>query len=172
MIRFGIFNFGSIKLKKTRSKSVHSYNNSTILNSGDENFLFQLNGALFWTLEQIKDSEYSSLSQSSYSFNSCYFGISKQYVVAVDAKRKSVIFSVGCNAIIGWTVNEIERDLILYYDQGEYVCMKFKARYDMGQCVKRLEYFTKGCSVRFLFTFIFFVLKKYHTIILSFIRLI
>jgi hypothetical protein len=150
-IRFGIFNFGSIKLKKTRSKSVHSYNNSMILNSGDENFLFQLNGALFWTLEQIKDSEYSSLNQNSYSFNSCYFGISKQYVVAVDAKRKSVIFSVGCNAIIGWTVNEIDRDLILYYDQGEYVCMKFKARYDMGQCVKRLEYFTKGCSVSFFY---------------------
>lgn len=136
MSKFGLFNFGSIKLKKTRSKSVHSYNNS-ITNSGDD-YLFHLNGAIFWTLEFIQDSQYSF-------FNSCFFGISKQYVIAIDTKRKTVILSIGCNAVIGWTINELERSVILYYDQGEYVSIRFKTRSDMYQCIKRLEYFTKGC---------------------------
>ncbi len=138
MSKLGIFNFGSIKLKKIRSKSVHSYNQS-LINTGDENS-FNLNGAIFWSLDHIQDTQYSF-------FSSCFFGISRQFVVVVDAKRKTVIFSIGCNAVIGWTFNEIERNLILYFDQGEYVSMKFKTRCDMYQSMKRLESFTKGCKV-------------------------
>jgi hypothetical protein len=138
MSKLGIFNFGSIKLKKIRSKSVHSYNQS-LINTGDENS-FNLNGAIFWSLDHIQDTHYSF-------FSSCFFGISRQFVVVVDAKRKTVIFSIGYNAVIGWTFNEIERNLILYFDQGEYVSMKFKTRCDMYQSMKRLESFTKGCKV-------------------------
>jgi hypothetical protein len=68
-------------------------------------------------------------------------------VVVIDAKRKTVIFSIGCNAVIGWTFNEIDRNIVLYFDQGEFVSMKFKTRCDMYQSMKRLDSFTKGCRV-------------------------
>jgi hypothetical protein len=141
--KFGLFNFGSIKHKKTRSKSLQMF--SSLLTENDEKIavsLFQLMGAVFWDIQLIEDFQYS-LSKS------CYFGISKQYILAVDAARKSILFVIGSNAVIGWTLNENENSFLLYFDIGECVCVKFKTNSEMQQCLRRLEYFTRGCKVSF-----------------------
>ena len=167
--KFGLFNFGSIKQKKIRSKSLQMFNAQLLASSNDSldavtsTSLYQLNDGLFWSLENIEDS-------TSQFKNCCYFGISKQSIVVVDASKKSVIFSISCNAVIGWTIKEGHKDsvhvnkshhhqklqsaacqganqhqLVLYFDQGEYVVMTMRSKQDLHHATKRLEYFTKGC---------------------------
>lgn len=171
--KFVLFNFGNIKQKKIRSKSLQMFN-AQLLASGNDSLdavtstsLYQLNDGLFWSLENIEDS-------TSQFKNCCYFGVSKQNIVVVDASKKSVIFSISCNAVIGWTVKEgaakdyslhgnksklqsaaavtqsahhqhQQHQLVLYFDQGEYVVMTMRSKQDLHQATKRLEYFTKGC---------------------------
>lgn len=138
--KFGIFNFGSLKQKKSRSKSLQMFN--TLLNESDEilaNSLSQLTGCIFWSIDLIEDFQCSL-------DDNCYFGISKHYVVAVDGKKKSVLIAIGCNAIIGWTVSELDDNFLLYFDQGECINIRCTSRSDMHQIIKRLECYTKGCK--------------------------
>lgn len=123
--RFGLFNFGSIKQKKLRSKSLQIFSSSDTL---------LLNGGIFW---------YADIEDNTNGFT-CYFGISEQNIVAVDQLRKSVVFNVSCNAIIGWTINDLDNSLVIYFDHGEYIHLHLKCKLDLQQVLKRLEYFTKG----------------------------
>jgi hypothetical protein len=144
-LKFAIFNFGSIKQKKMRSKSLQMMN--ATMSCCDEHsnatILAHLSGAIFWTLELVEDFQYTL-------FNTCYFGVSKKYVAVVDALNKCVIFSAGSNAIIGWTLNVNDNSFLLYFDQGESINLRFKSHYDMQQAIKRLEHFTKGCRVIYI----------------------
>lgn len=124
----GIFNFGSIKQKKLRSKSLQIFTSNDTL---------QLNGGIFWTAD-IEDYRHA--------FN-CYFGISRSSVVAVDMVRKCVVFCIPCSAVIGWTLHELDNSFVLYFDQGEYIHLHLKSKIDLQQIVKRLEMFTKGVKV-------------------------
>lgn len=138
--KFGLFNFGSVKQKKTRSKSLQMFN--TLQNESDEtlsNSLFQLSGCIFWNIDLIEDFQYI-LNKN------CYFGVSKQFIVAVDASKRSILLSLGCNAAIGWTLNDIDNSFLLYFDQGECVNIKFRNQSEMQQAIRRLEYFTRGCK--------------------------
>lgn len=83
------------------------------------------------------------------SFN-CYFGVSKQLVVAVDISRKSCVYAVSCSSIIGWQVKEDENYFMLIFDQGEFIQINVKSKIDLQQIIKRLEFFTRGCRVRVL----------------------
>jgi hypothetical protein len=142
------FNFSSIKQRKLRSKSVQAFN-SSLLNGEDNKLaasLMKLNGAILWELELVEDHYYSLM-------NCCYLAISKQTVVIVDIEQKCVLFSIGANAVIGWTPNENDNSLVLYFDVGECVNMRFKNRTDLNGVVKRLECFTKGCRVNLKFYF-------------------
>jgi hypothetical protein len=141
--KFGLFNFGSIKQKKIRSKSLHMFNSSLINGTNDDlaNVIntLKLNGAVFWNIESIEDYQYK-IKQIT------YLGISREYVVIVDPKQKTVLFSVGCNAVIGWNIHDLHSSFVLYFDQGEYITLNFRNRSEMNCVIKRLEYFTKGCK--------------------------
>lgn len=65
--------------------------------------------------------------------------------MAVDPTKKSILFSIASNAIIGWTPSDLGNSLILYFDQGECINIKFSTQADVNQVLKRLEYFTRGC---------------------------
>ena len=100
----------------------------------------QLNGGIFWTVD-IEDYKYA--------FN-CQFGISKQFVIAVDTIRKCVVFTLPCNSIIGWTIYDEENSFVMHFDHGEYIHIHTKSKIDVHQILKRLELFTRGCNVRLL----------------------
>jgi hypothetical protein len=141
--KLGLFNFGSIKHKKVRSKSTQMFKPATLTltNTDHESMamgLFKLNGAIFWCIESIEDSQYMLNSN-------CFLGISRQHVVVVDAKQRTTIFSIACHAVIGWTLNEPSNMFTLYFDHGEYVSVRFKSKLELLTVIKRLEYFTKGC---------------------------
>lgn len=137
--KLGLFNFGSIKQKKMRSKSLHLFNTSQLNEEATAISLSKLSGAIFWNIELVEDFQYSLK-------NYCYLGISKQYIVVIDAIQKCVIFSIGCNAVIGWTLNESEYSFVLYFDQGEFINVKLKNRLDLNSVIRRLEFFTRGCK--------------------------
>ena len=132
---------GSIKPRKIRSKSLQMFN-SALLDNCDSLAYSQakLSGAIFWSIDFIEDFQYAIT-------GSCYLGISRQYVVVVEPEQKCVLFSIGCNAVIGWTINEGENRFVLYFDQGECIFIRFKTRCELNCVIKRLEYFTKGCKV-------------------------
>ncbi len=67
--------------------------------------------------------------------------------MAVDITRKCIVFTVPCNSIIGWSINEDEYSFVLYFDQGEYIHSHTKSKVDLQQILKRLEHFTRGCRV-------------------------
>ena len=156
-----LFNFGSIKPRKTRSKSLQMFNGSLLdsNNDNDTNHMndididmlaysqSKLNGALFWHIEFIEDFHYTIKDKA-------YLGISRQYVVVVDPECKCVLFAIGCQAVIGWTIDEAVNKFMLYFDLGECVSIRLKTRGELNCVIRRLEYFTKGCRVRdFLFLF-------------------
>lgn len=137
--KLGLFNFGSVKQKKTRSKSLQMFNS---LLAESESFLSaslaQLMGCIFWNISLIEDFQYTLT-------KSCYLGVSRQHIVAVDAGKKSVLFSIACNAVIGWTFVENGNTFLLYFDQGEFISIKCRSASELQQVIKRLEYFTRGC---------------------------
>ena len=140
------FNLSSIKQRKIRSKSLQMFNaalfdaaNSDALASSQSN----LSGAIFWSIDFIEDFQYALK-------GSCYLGISRQYVVVVEPEHKCVLFVISCSAVIGWTLNENENSFVLYFDQGEFILIRFKTRCELNCVIKRLEYFTKGCKVIFI----------------------
>ena len=142
-----MFNFGSIKPRKIRSKSLQMFNGSFIDNVNSENSdtLVQaqskLNGALFWNIDFVEDFHYTVKEKS-------YLGISRQYVVVVDPEFKCVLFAIGCQAVIGWTVDEQANKFMLYFDLGECVSFRLKSRCELNCVIRRLEYFTIGCKVK------------------------
>ncbi len=147
--RLAMFNFSSIKHKKLRSKSlqafslINSSSNSSAPVSEDQRLaasLLKLNGAILWELELVEDFYYSLR-------NCCMLGISKQSVIVVDMEQRCVLYSIGANAVIGWTQKDADNSLILYFDVGECIHLKFKTQGDLVGVVKRLEFFTKGCRV-------------------------
>lgn len=145
--RLAMFNFNSIKQKKLRSKSLQAFNSSLlsgIMSPSEEQklaaSLFKLSGTILWELELVEDFYYSLR-------NCCRLGISRQNVVIVDMEQRCVLFSIGTNAVIGWTQYESDNGLILYFDVGECLYLKFKSRGSLIGVVKRLEFFTKGCRV-------------------------
>jgi hypothetical protein len=152
--KFSLFNFGSIKQKKIRSKSLQMFNNNKNNDTEESKAnstnhyvddklaynLSKLNGAIFWEIDFIEDFQYGLR-------NCCYLGMSKQNLVVVDPQQKCVLFSIGCNAVIGWTLNDNDNSFVLYFDQGECVYVRFKTRFELYNVIKRLEYFTKGCKV-------------------------
>ena len=146
--RLGLFSLSSIKQRKLRSKSLQGFNEKFLNSMSEEHklatSLFKLNGAILWELELVEDFYYSLQ-------NCCYFGISKNCVIITDVEQKCVLFSIGSNAVIGWTPNEADHTLVLYFDVGECVNLKFKSKSDLIGVVKRLEYFTKGCRVKIVF---------------------
>ena len=137
--KLALFNFGSIKQKKTRSKSLQMFNS---LLAGSESFLSlslaQLMGCIFWNINSIEDFQYTLT-------KNCYLGVSREHVVAVDPSRKSVLFSVASSAVIGWTFAENSASFMLYFDQGEFINVKCRTVGELQQVTKRLEYFTRGC---------------------------
>ena len=138
--KLGFFNFGSINKKKLRSKSCQAFNAS--FSSEDEANairLCKLNGAIFWNIDVVEDFQYLIR-------NCCILGISKQTIVIVDLQQKCVLFSIGCSAVIGWTIYENDSTLILYFDLGECISIKLKTKSDLYAVIKRLEHLTKGCK--------------------------
>lgn len=115
--------------------------NASLGNSDESNAitLFKMNGSIFWNIEMIEDFQYLLK-------NCCLLGISKHNIVVVDAQQKCVLFSIGCNAVIGWTLNENENSFVLYFDLGECVNIKLRNKSELNAVVKRLEFFTKGCK--------------------------
>jgi hypothetical protein len=90
-------------------------------------------------------------------------GISKQSVVIVDMDQRCVLFSIGANAIIGWTPNDLDFSLMLYFDVGECVHLRLKTHGDLVSVVKRLEFFTKGCRVFIIIIILFFLRCNFKT---------
>ena len=156
--RLGLFSLSSIKQRKLRSKSLQAFNENILSSMSEEHklatSLFKLNGTILWELELVEDFYYSLQ-------NCCYFGISKNCVIITDVEQKCVLFSIGTNAVIGWTPNEADHTLVLYFDLGECVNMKFKSKSDLTGVVKRLEYFTKGCRVNMRFLLIKYLIKSF-----------
>lgn len=140
-IKLGFFTFGGLRPKKLRSKSLQEFNGG--LSNSDELMalsLLKLTGAIFWNVQSVSDFQYTLK-------NCCYLGISKQSIVIVDARQKCVLFSIGTNAVIGWTLNENDNSFVLYFDLGEYVTVRMHSDIELGSVIKRLEFFTKGCKV-------------------------
>jgi hypothetical protein len=135
--KFGLFSFGSIKQKKSRSKSLQIFSASDTV---------QLTGGIFWTAD---------VADGKNSYN-CHFGIAKQAVIAVSIIHKCPVFCVPCNAIIGWTKQNDDNSLVLYFDMGEYIQVHLRSKLELQQVIKRLENFTEGCNVNF-FVIIFFL---------------
>jgi hypothetical protein len=139
-----LFNFGSLKQKKLRSKSLQEFNAKNPANSSEESMIvssFKLNGALFWNVQIVEDFQYLLK-------NCCFMGISKQYIVIIDSEQKCVLFAIGSNAVIGWTLNEAESSFVLYFDLGECLNIRLNSRADLHAVIRRLEFFTKGCKVK------------------------
>jgi hypothetical protein len=67
-------------------------------------------------------------------------------VVVVEPEQKCVLFAIGCNAVIGWTVSESENGFVLYFDLGECIFIRLKTKCEVNCVIRRLEYFTKGCK--------------------------
>jgi len=66
--KFGLFNFGSVKTKKTRSKSLQMF--SSLLSENEKilaGSLALLNGCVFWNVDLIEDFQYTL-------DKNCYFG--------------------------------------------------------------------------------------------------
>ena len=146
--KLAMFGFGSVKQRKMRSKSLQMFhnNNNSINGSLVESSKAlahsqcKLSGALFWRIEQVTDS------RCEVTEDVC-LGISRQYVVIVKPEEKSVLFAIGCNAVIGWTMIETENRFVLYFDLGEHVSVRLKSRGELDCVIRRLEKFTKGCMV-------------------------
>jgi hypothetical protein len=142
--KLGLFNFGSLKQKKLRSKSLLDYNNLCGAASSCEDAhavcLSKLEGALFWPIELVEDFQYVLK-------NCCSLGVSRKYIVIGDSQQKCVLFSIGSNAIIGWTLNEPDNSLIIYFDLGECLNIRLASKTDLHAVIRRLELFTKGCKV-------------------------
>lgn len=65
--------------------------------------------------------------------------------MSVDSNKKSILLSLGCSAVIGWTINELDTSILIYFDQGECFNVRFTSQACLNQVLKRLEYFTRGC---------------------------
>ncbi len=171
--RLAMFNFSSMKHKKLRSKSLQAFTSSLINGNSNGSLpvsedqklaasLLKLNGAILWELELVEDFYYSLK-------NCCMLGISKHSVIIVDMEQRCVLFSIGANAVIGWTQNDADNSLVLYFDVGECINMKFKIHGDLVGVLKRLEFFTKGCRVcLILFSFYYLSTHKHLIIFILF----
>lgn len=151
--KLGIFNFGSLKHRKLRSKSLQDYANANSMtstsstttsgspSSDDTNAICmsKLDGALFWPIELVEDFQYMLK-------NCCFLGISRKYIVIVDAQQKCVLYSIGANAVIGWSLNESDNSFVLYFDLGECVHVRLNSKLELSAVIRRLEFFTKGCK--------------------------
>nr|XP_009857983.1 signal-induced proliferation-associated 1-like protein 1 isoform X3 [Ciona intestinalis] len=109
-------------------------------------------GALTW---QLSVDDYSSLS-SMHEKNqvNCIMGLSDCVLTIIEISSRKLIFSIPCQAILGWTVplptpeqiRGIKRDLYIYYGRGERISLHTEDIDARDEIIIRLEKFTKGCE--------------------------
>ena len=125
------------KPRKPRSKSM---SHEAKLGDSLTTDLLKMNCTMFWNIELIEDMD-NCLERC------CFLGIGPFNVVVVNARTKTVVFSVPSRTVIGWTIFSNEENFLLYFDQGEFVNVHFETRHDLNNAVAFLQKMTKGCHV-------------------------